>query len=56
VHADELEVVGEETVSVDLEVNKNTEESEKSSENSSCNNEGNGGDLDVDDSGQVTLF
>ncbi|WP_299113563.1 DNA gyrase/topoisomerase IV subunit A [uncultured Winogradskyella sp.] len=55
VHADELEVVGEQTVSVDLEVSKDSGQEEKPNENTSLNNDDEE-DLDIDDKGQVTLF
>ncbi|WP_282042537.1 DNA gyrase/topoisomerase IV subunit A [Winogradskyella flava] len=53
VHADELEVVGEETVSVDLETDNNSVKTEQS-ENVSQQDEDD--DLDIDGQGQVTLF
>ena len=58
VHADELEVVGEETVSVDLEVNPTEPEtpnpsSDTTSENNKSDDEE---DPDIDDKGQATLF
>jgi topoisomerase-4 subunit A len=54
VHADELEVVDEETLTVDLEVSNHTNKSEKSKEQPPSNNEDD--DMDIDDQGQVTLF
>ncbi len=56
VHADELDVVDEETVSVDLEVDKTEEKTEQPKNDSSTNNDDSDDDLDVDDKGQVTLF
>ncbi|WP_138434073.1 DNA gyrase/topoisomerase IV subunit A [Winogradskyella algicola] len=56
VHADELEVVDEETVSVDLDVDKTEEKSEQPKDDSSTKADDNDDDLDVDDKGQVTLF
>ncbi len=56
VHADELDVVDEETVSVDLEVDKTEEKTEQPKNDSSTNNDDGDDDLDVDDKGQVTLF
>jgi topoisomerase-4 subunit A len=58
VHADELEVVGEETVSVDLEVNPTDPEtpnpsSDATSENNKSDDDQ---DPDIDDKGQATLF
>ncbi|MCB0398416.1 MAG: DNA gyrase/topoisomerase IV subunit A [Winogradskyella sp.] len=52
VHADDLDVVDEETVSVDLEVD-NTDVNDDSSSN---NDDSDDDDLEVDDKGQVTLF
>ncbi|MBO6880516.1 DNA gyrase/topoisomerase IV subunit A [Winogradskyella sp.] len=55
VHADELEVVDEETVSVDLEVTNTSKNTEKPKESlSSKDDEGKG--PDIDDKGQATLF
>ena len=57
VHADDLEVVDEETVSVDLEVNNTSSKPETSADNTAPKtDEGNDDDLDVDDTGQVTMF
>ncbi|WP_111682670.1 DNA gyrase/topoisomerase IV subunit A [Winogradskyella tangerina] len=57
VHADELEVVDEETVTVDLNVEKNSDaEQQKSTTKDEASNSQDDEDLDVDDSGQVTLF
>jgi len=58
VHADELEVVGEETVSVDLEVNPaEPETSNPSTDATSENNKSDDAqDPDIDDKGQATLF
>lgn len=57
VHADELDVVDEETVSVDLEVDSSDDKSEQPKNDSSTdNNDDSDNDLDVDDKGQVTLF
>ncbi|WP_417870937.1 DNA gyrase/topoisomerase IV subunit A [Winogradskyella sp.] len=56
VHADELDVVDEETVSVDLEVDKTEEKPEQPKDDSSTKSDENDEDLDVDDKGQVTLF
>jgi topoisomerase-4 subunit A len=56
VHADELEVVDEETVSVDLDVDKTEEKTEQPKDDSSTKSDDNDDDLDVDDKGQVTLF
>ncbi|WP_243472025.1 DNA gyrase/topoisomerase IV subunit A [Winogradskyella sp. MH6] len=56
VHADELDVVDEETVSVDLEVDSSDDKSEQSKDDSSTKTDENDDDLDVDDKGQVTLF
>jgi topoisomerase-4 subunit A len=58
VHADELEVVGEETVSVDLEVNPAEPETPNpSSDATSENNKSDDNqDPDIDDKGQATLF
>ena len=56
VHADELDVVDEETVSVDLEGDKTEEKPEQPKDDSSTKSDGNDEDLDVDDKGQVTLF
>ncbi|NRB84476.1 MAG: DNA gyrase/topoisomerase IV subunit A [Winogradskyella sp.] len=58
VHADELEVVGEETVSVDLDVNPAAPEiSKPSSDATPENNESDDAqDPDVNDQGQATLF
>lgn len=56
VHADELDVVDEETVSVDLEVDKTEEKPEQPKNDSSTKSDENDEDLDVDDKGQVTLF
>ncbi|MBC2844967.1 DNA gyrase/topoisomerase IV subunit A [Winogradskyella flava] len=53
VHADELEVVGEETVSVDIDTDNNSVKTEQS-ENVSQQDEDD--DLDIDGQGQVTLF
>jgi topoisomerase-4 subunit A len=55
VHADELEVIDEETVSVDLDVSKDAGKDEKLKDNKSSNNDDDE-DLDIDDQGQVTLF
>ena len=57
VHADELDVVDEETVSVDLEVDSSDDKSEQPKNDSSTDNDDDSdNDLDVDDKGQVTLF
>ncbi len=56
VHADDLEVVDEETVSVDLDVDKNKEQSEQPKKDSSAKADDKDNDLDIDDKGQVTLF
>jgi topoisomerase-4 subunit A len=56
VHADELDVVDEETVSVDLEVDSSDDKSEQPKNDSSTDNDDSDNDLDVDDKGQVTLF
>ncbi len=56
VHADELEVVDEQTVSVDLEVSKDLGQNEKPKEESPSSNKDDDEDLDIDDKGQVTLF
>ncbi|WP_431108854.1 DNA gyrase/topoisomerase IV subunit A [Winogradskyella poriferorum] len=56
VHADELDVVDEETVSVDLEVDSSDDKSEQPKNDSSTDNDDSDDDLDVDDKGQVTLF
>ncbi len=57
VHADELDVVDEETVSVDLEVDSSDDKLEQPKNDSSTdNNDDSDNDLDVDDKGQVTLF
>ncbi len=56
VHADELDVVDEETVSVDLEVDNSSDKPEQTTSNSSNKEDDNEGDLDIDDKGQVTLF
>jgi len=58
VHADELEVVGEETVSVNLDVNSAAPEiSKPSSDATPENNESDDAqDPDVNDQGQATLF
>lgn len=55
VHADELEVVDEETVSVDLEVSKDAPEDKKPKADSSSN-KGDDEDLDIDEKGQASLF
>ncbi|MBV7268168.1 DNA gyrase/topoisomerase IV subunit A [Winogradskyella luteola] len=55
VHADELEVVDEQTVSVDLEVSKDLGQNEKPKESPSSNKDDDE-NLDIDDTGQVTLF
>ncbi|APY07169.1 DNA topoisomerase IV [Winogradskyella sp. J14-2] len=54
VHADELEVVDEETVSSGIEDKKGLDKSEQASDSSTDNNDDNA--LDTDGSGQVTLF
>ncbi|WP_369994919.1 DNA gyrase/topoisomerase IV subunit A [Winogradskyella sp.] len=58
VHADELEVVDEETVSVDLDVSDTSKDKvETSKESKSSSKEGDSGDdPDIDDKGQATLF
>ena len=58
VHADELEVVGEETVSVDLEVNPAEPETSNPSSNATSENNKSDDDQDpdIDDKGQATLF
>lgn len=58
VHADELEVVDEETVSVDLDVNDTSKDkAETSKESKSSSKEGDNGDEpDIDEKGQATLF
>lgn len=56
VHADELDVVDEETVSVDLEVDNSSDKPEQTTSDSSNKEDDNEGDLDIDDKGQVTLF
>ena len=56
VHADELEVVGEETVSVDLDTQKTTDDSSEKSDTTPGTNTSSDDDLDIDDSGQVTMF
>ena len=53
VHADELEVVDEQTVSVDLDTENTSEEKPKTKPSA---NDDNDDDLDIDDKGQVTLF
>ncbi|GAB4163145.1 MAG: hypothetical protein Tsb0033_23100 [Winogradskyella sp.] len=55
VHADDLEVVGEEQVSVDTEVDEKTDKSKDANVDPS-NKPEDDNDLDVDDKGQVTLF
>ncbi|MBB88549.1 MAG: DNA topoisomerase IV [Xanthomonadales bacterium] len=56
VHADDLEVVDEETVSVDLDVDKTEEKTEQPKDDSSTKADDKDDDLDIDDKGQVTLF
>ncbi|MEO1031165.1 MAG: DNA gyrase/topoisomerase IV subunit A [Bacteroidota bacterium] len=57
VHADDLEVVDEETVSVALDVNKNTDQPEVSNDSPTTNDDhDDDDDLEIDDKGQVTLF
>lgn len=55
VHADELEVVDEETVSVDLDVNSTSKNTEKIKESSFLKDD-EGEDPDIDEKGQATLF
>ncbi|WP_299362355.1 DNA gyrase/topoisomerase IV subunit A [Winogradskyella sp.] len=55
VHADELEVVDEETISVNLEVDNIANKSEVSTDNA-IKRDNEDEDLDIDDIGQVTLF
>ncbi|WP_412560976.1 DNA gyrase/topoisomerase IV subunit A [Winogradskyella sp. MIT101101] len=55
VHADELEVVDEETVSVDLDVSNTSENKEKPKESPSSKDD-EGKSPDIDDKGQATLF
>ena len=55
VHADELEVIDEETVETSEDTDK-TSENEAQSKISNENNNNDDEDLDIDDKGQVTLF
>ena len=55
VHADDLEVVDEETVTVDLKVENAPADQEPKTDDTSSNTD-NDEDLDIDDKGQVTLF
>ncbi|MDY2586674.1 DNA gyrase/topoisomerase IV subunit A [Winogradskyella aquimaris] len=55
VHADDLEVVDEEQVSVDAKVDENKDKSKDANGNPSNKTEDDK-DLDIDDKGQVTLF
>ena len=55
VHADELEVVDEETVSVGLEVSDDSNNNDKPKASPTSSDDKND-DLDIDDQGQVTLF
>ena len=56
VHADELEVIDEETISVDLEVTKTDKKPEEPQTGSLSKDDSKDDDLDIDDKGQVTLF
>ncbi len=55
IHADDLEVVDEETVSVDLAVDDSSAKVDQT-ENDSQPGKASDDDLDIDDQGQVTLF